>query len=87
MLWIEKILLIFINTLLTTMMLFFSLVLSVGIGTLFVYSAITGRFCVKPLDSDPLVDHLVYQIWGLVGIAFILFGLWLTYHFIKSEFF
>ena len=89
MLWIETILSVCINILWVIIMLFSYLVVlfPTGVGILLVYSAITGRFYVKPLESDPLIDRWIYPIRGKVGIAFILFGLWVIYLVIKSEFF
>jgi len=76
-----------VNTLLFIMMIFFLFVVPVGVGIMMVYSAITGKFCVKPLDTDPILWRLGYPIRGPVGVAAIFFGIWMTYTALKSEIF
>lgn len=76
-----------VNTLLFIMMIFFLFVIPVGVGIAMVYSAITGKFCVKPLDTDPILWRVGYPIRGPVDVAAITFGLWMTWKALKSEFF
>ena len=75
-----------VNTLLFIMMLFFLFVVPVGAGIVLVYSAITDKFCVKPLDTDPLLWRMAYPIRGPAGVAAIIFGFWATWSAIYSEF-
>ncbi len=57
-----------------------------AVGILFIYSAKTGKFLVKPLENEPLPLRLSYRFRGIIGIGILIFSFWVFWDFLRDIF-
>ena len=55
-----------------------------AVGILFIYSAITGKFLVKPLEDEQWHLHISYRFRGIIGIGILIFSFWIFWDFLRD---
>ena len=56
----------------------------IACGSYMLYSAITGRGIPKPEDKALLITLVQYKLRGVIGVAFIIFGIMLFISIIQA---